>query len=236
LLIFSTQLLVKLLYSVSGCANGLFLVHGGKSTVPPTNQSKTDYSASPTHTEIQHKFALSQFSAHISVFHTDNRIRHRQYRSANNLTNTNNTNSETSTTSYTQGYSNYTSNNVIITKAPFILYVPGFYGEDCLNRAFAYMAANPGVYTYADAACACIGNCRPPLAPNPDAYNWYRNNVVSSSNVIRLVISNAPYIAATSIIMIAGLGGMKSDGQIIVLVIDCDEFKCKQRFQLLVTW
>ena len=185
-------------------------MHKSRSTIAsPANDSKTNLSASIAQFKIQHKSVLSQFFARICVFHVDIRIKHRQYRSANNLTNINNTNSETSTAGNTQGYSNYTSSNVITTTTtPFILYVPGFYGIDCVNRAFTYMVANPGVFTYTEVGCACIGNCRPPLAPNPDAYNWYRNYEESSTNVIGLVISNAPYITVTMVIMIAGLTGV----------------------------
>jgi hypothetical protein len=78
------------------------------------------------------------------------------------------------------------------------------------------MAANPGVFTYADAGCACIGNCPPPLAPNPDAYNWYINYLSSSSKVIQQVTTNAPYIVVTSIIMIAGLGGNMRQSKVCV--------------------
>jgi hypothetical protein len=123
-------------------------------------------------------------------------FKHRKKRSVDNIT-------DNSDNSANIGIA--TSTTTI--QAPFALYIPGFYGAPCFSRAFNYLTTHPNAFSFTEVGCACIGNCPFPLAPNPDAANFFKAVYTSTSQLVDRIKSNAPYLAVTAVIVILSLAG-----------------------------
>ena len=92
----------------------------------------------------------------------------------------------------------------------FNYYVDGLYGKDCIARILKYVNVNNLQVSLADVSCACLGECEPPLAPNPKAAAWFQASQQASINptsVSTYFQTNAVFIVITGLVVILGLVG-----------------------------